>query len=817
MIIRLFKNLNLIISNTQFALFLIALGILISIFNILVSINLSNKIYVTNLIFSPSEFVYRRVIIWISIFLAIALVKLIYNYSGKYLLLFSNFIILVLICLLAPTLAIYIILVFTGKLKEYLFVFDIIFILVPIFFILLNKQKLLLNLYKNSSSRVGICFFSIVILMISFSQIYSFHYLNLESVIDYHIKQNKVESKSEPYIKQFEIGSNPGAFDNFDNIYIQFSIKDNDIYNQIEKASIRNKLDPIIRPTIIDSNKKIIRVRFDGRNRENICLFSHDVDKCQNEIKTTSEEKIITKYVAVAYVDDIIRTIKLSNNRVEVLNEIIENDNLKSPLYKLLDYSSKRGIYFHHYHAFFLGNINGGLSNLFTNQYGFGAGVIGYILNNYFDNSYFDSVYISILLVNILFSLAVIWVSIINRSRHGLILLIIGSIYLLFLLITNSFISPGLYPIRYFPIIIFSLIIATGINIKKNILLKIFLLFLYCISPFYNFEYGAMLTVAVAFALLVDKKIGLSTISFIPAVIAKLLHYILQNHEYVQNLSLYYISGIGFGTSLDYYSLIIFAIFIVLSLALNYKKYNFFQQQIESRILFGIFILTTTKFIWGGTLGQAAPPVLFFGLYIYSLLNSSKLCISKDLTYYYLRLMASYIALIIFLLTIFHFKNLIPHSKKFNIEYQKTDFSSYVLLDSRIVSRLDQIKSLVNHDAKKVNVISPLDSLYSLYLKRPILSPYPDLSSFLILSSDVITASNFLKKHTECIIIEKILINDPNTYLPLSNQFTEPYSSYNAWNYIYMSNLIKLSKVFVGDDYEKKNETINFIEFCKNA
>jgi hypothetical protein len=158
----------------------------------------------------------------------------------------------------------------------------------------------------------------------------------------------------------------------------------------------------------------------------------------------------------------------------------------------------------------------------------------------------------------------------------------------------------------------------------------------------------------------------------------------------------------------------------------------------------------------------------------------------------------------------------ILYDKNLNIQYKNNLISDYWATDKKIEDKLTEIQLLDSENRKNLAIISPADSTYSLYLERPIESPFSDLSTFLVNQSDVNMAiDNFIKKKVPYIIIDKTLVTDQNNLIPYENKFTSTYGASNVYNYKYQKHIIDLANITYKDQrYKVCNQTEHFIKIC---
>lgn len=771
------------------------------------------KIIIHDTAFLPNKFVIMRPIVILSFAASIVISGFICSSKSKFKADIEKYLntrlgISIVISLLIIIL-VHVVLVFTGRFQNLLnFLNSTILILILILiFDRLNKSELLINIVNNKALAT---FCILVLFGVGLSQLLTFRYVNLESIVDYELVSEKANdtARSVPNLELLRLQSDPNSQSTFSNAYYEGEVNDNEIFNQIKRNSLYAGITSIVPPTVYDNNK-FVRVRVDGRNNVNLCLFSKYYDSCVKDSSKLSDAVLISKYIDDLYSSDLIRVTNGISQR-NSFSDLREEEYQKTDNRKeLLNYSSKRGIYGHHYHAFILGNFNEGLASLYTSQYGFGSSFLVKILQDYFDLSQFDSVYVGIFSANLILILIVTLVYYYNTSRNGILLVLLAFAYFVFLQCTNWYISPGLYPIRYMPILVLCILIGYY-KYEDNRIRDGLLVFCYAISPFYNFEYGVLVTLSAASTFLLARNYRLFGLSLLPVIVSKIIGIFLSGNSYQETLNLYYINGIGFNPVISVYSVLLILIFIIISVGLIWRLGFSLSKSWTQHFLFIFFVLSLSKFLWSGGIAQGCLSFFIFGLYVISTLN---LLESNNQRSFLYGSFVMYVSLVTALST-FHYMNTeFVGSKKFNIEYSESEFSKFVKLDSRIVNRLNDVKKL--NVGNPINIISPIDSFYSLYFNRPILSPFPDLSTFLILQSDLNKAFKYIEANSECMLVEKILTEDPNKYLPLSNRYTEPYSSYNAANLMYMNNLKSLYDRIKKSNYFKTNESQYFINFCK--
>jgi hypothetical protein len=695
----------------------------------------------------------------------------------------------------------------------------------------------------------------IIIIFLIFLPLFAKKNINEESVINYNLKL------SEDYLQKFKKDEsfnslttesqanrffqallNPNASMGSDDIHFLI-LDENFKYINLIKAitrskNLKNEITNILYPEIVILNDiNYIKTRLDGVNIQNICFFL-------NSEKTTFTNCI--KLVNQMNKIDVIQFInnntdeEISKKLIYGINKVIEREtyikevsgslNLNMgqllPILTLYN-SSKRGIYFHHYHSLIEKTFNlKSYSQLFESQYGLGPQIFISLIKEVFNIKVYDAILLSIVISNAYVLILILAISCYLKKQYNttnLLLPLLGFIFFYsFIYFSIENIAPSLYPLRYLPHITLVLLSLLIFKITKpySVITTILLYSLYMCSIFYNFEYGFIIYCAASMAFILIKKYLYFVFISVPIMGFFVLKIALGTDKSNNNLIFYYLSGIGFDGSVNINFIIISISLLILIFVFN--KYCNFQNNIEMGVttfLLYFFSFSLIKGFWSATLPQISSSILFLYIYFLSLsiINFNYLKINSiKIPFKYIHISIS----VILIISLFNpLKNYVSsiNNSNLGLKYDSGVVSNIYQTDSRLTDKINELLSLQKPLIDKISLLSPNDSFFSLYFEKSINSPYSDLSTFLISNNDVNNAFNYIiKSKVPYIVVDKNLNLNYNNLVPVQTEYLKINDS-NLYNLKFQLHLYDLyAKLINSNLYNFCGETKSFLKFCIN-
>ena len=692
--------------------------------------------------------------------------------------------------------------------------------------------------------------FGIVTLLLIMMPIIERAYINQESVIDSEIiisSQKEGSEKKRNLEKFYSLIINPNANESQETILINFIEVDEKKLIEIEHlkklAKINNRVDDILLPEIFQDgvHTKLV-TRLDGLNRKNICYFVSDeyLAKVKNIRQCTSEILQLENYhdqlafinanVVIDYKNALKGGIYKLINREDQAKALASQMDLKSaalePINTLLN-SSVRGIFFHHYQAFIEKGFDLELSSMISSQYGLGPIIFTRLVKNLFSISAFDSILIGVIVSNLILFIYALSISLYIKSKdkdsNPLIIVFGFFIYISYIWLTFNIVAPSLYSIRILPhlMLLFAMPLIISRDWKKYSYIGIFILYIfYVVSIFYNIDYGFMIFISGLVSSLLIKRYKWAISFLIPVLAYLCLKYILAGSDQPSKLLYYYLAGIGFSGEISTPFYIVAPAFLFLAYFLNNLSFNNLKDKFCINFVFYSACFSLLKGFWSTTLPQIASSFLLFYLFFYCLdlakIKTFKVSMLSVKTAYLFRLfVAASILLLYFPLGAYqNFK----YNNNYNIEYRNyPSLSIFWPTDARVINKIEEIKNLIDIDGKEIPIISNSDALYSLYFEKKIVSPFTDLSTFLVSDSDRLSASNYFRESKiQYIILDKALLESQNSLMPYQNKFTKQYAISNLYNSKYYMHLTDLAKEMIQDPlYYRCDTSPHFIKLCR--
>jgi hypothetical protein len=713
-------------------------------------------------------------------------------------------------------------------------------ILIAILWLLRSSIEIFENkigIFKKITNNAALITITLVAILFP---IFDTHYINEESVVnnEIYLANNRIDESSGYSLNDFYSALlNPSAGKNFKGLTIEIKdlskIASNLIILDSKKAGITNEVNSVLFPTVIQGKDyDVIVTRFDGHHINNICFFVIDrfYSSCINDLNTLKGLDIlsfINVNVRQEYRESVKNGIEKIIERELLLKEMaslfnLSNKNLK-PLISGMN-SGVRGIYFHHYHAFIEKGFDFNFSRLISNQYGLGALLYIKFIQDIFDFKIYDSVVISVIITNIYIFAFILCLSYYIKNRNITTnpqLLIFGFlVYISYVYFSVKLEAPSLYGIRFLPHITLILLAIIPIQIERiSKIYALSLYFLFILAVFYNFEYGVLLGLSATIAALSIKRFKYIILFLLPIIGYLLIKYSYTANDSTNNLFYYYISGIGFntGTNLEFKIIsVIFLLFMILFNSVNLKNptKNFFITAI-----FYFFCFSLLKGFWSNEQYQLASSFFFLFVYLYALDVAG----IKTVNFGAIKLNTKKITLSISIISILlmvgpidkYFKFL--YDNNLQILYEKNVMSDYWLTDKKIKDKINEISKLDTENQASLAIISPSDSTYSLFFEKPIVSPFSDLSTFLVNKADVMAAMrNYEDNKVPYIIIDRYLLDDPNSFIPYENKYTSKYISSNILNYKFQRHLIDLARSMIDNSqYKVCDQSLHYIKICR--
>jgi hypothetical protein len=716
-----------------------------------------------------------------------------------------------------------------------------------------NKEIVCIN--KNFIQRIIHIILIILIIILIFLPLFTKKNINEESVINYNLKLSedylqkiKKEESLNSLTAEFQANSffqallNPNASMGSDDIHFLILDENFKYINSIKmitrSKNLKNEINNILYPEIVIFNDvNYIKTRLDGVNIQNICFFlNSDKITFKNCIKLVSQ---MDKINVIQFINNNTDE-NISKRLIYGINKVIERENyikevsgsLNLNIGQLLPTltlynSSKRGIYFHHYHSLIEKTFNPkSYSQLFESQYGLGPQIFISLIKEVFNIKIYDAILLSIVISNAYVLILILAISCYlkkQNNRTNLLLPLLGFIFSYsFIYFSIENIAPSLYPLRYLPHITLVLLSLLIFKITKSysVITSIFLYSLYVCSIFYNFEYGFIIYCAASMAFILIKKYLYFVFISIPIIGFFIVKMALITDKSNNNLFFYYLSGIGFDGSVNLHFTIISICLLIL--IFYFSKYCNFQNTIEMGVttfLLYFFSFSLIKGFWSATLPQISSSILFLYIYFLSLsfINFNYLKINSiQIKFKYIHILMSFILII----SLFNpLKNYVSsiNNRNLGLKYDRGVVSNIYQTDSRITDKINELLSLQQPLIDKISILSPSDSFFSLYFEKSINSPYPDLSTFLISNNDVNNAYNYiLKSKVPYIVVDKNLDLNYNNLVPVQTDYLKINDS-NLYNLKFQFHLYNLYATLINSNsYNFCGETKSFLKFCIN-
>lgn len=471
-----------------------------------------------------------------------------------------------------------------------------------------------------------------------------------------------------------------------------------------------------------------------------------------------------------------------------------------------------RGALFHHYNSIAqtIYSYNS-VTELFTNQYGFGPLSITVLIRKIANLSIFDSLFYSILITNLIVGILVAFVTWRKQNQYFVWLGFILSIYITYSI--SNILAPFLYFIRYLPTILFCLYIySKDEEIADNKFRELPWILFTILIAVYNTEYAFLTLSAVLTVAWYWKKIKLVFLAFGGIIVSILIKIIFRSQEASATNYFYYLAGVGMGEAKVG---VISSLYLILLCLIAYsKRKKIFQLRQQSDfsqvLLFVITVFLSVKVIWNGAANHIGPLFLLLGL-IFSL--------DKDRTENSISIDKKALLFLSIVVTIMSTASLIFYSynSKFpGVNYVHSSLSDHFEISSALKTKLDNFNSIYKKDYL---LLSPIDNALSLYVNKKTTANLPDLSTNINLNSDInyITAKYLTLKKP--VVIDKVLVNYDQDISNLTESFNGVSKNINKLLYEYSENNSKLNKVYESiryAGYNQCNENQDFILLCPN-
>lgn len=473
-----------------------------------------------------------------------------------------------------------------------------------------------------------------------------------------------------------------------------------------------------------------------------------------------------------------------------------------------------RGALFHHYNSIAqtIYSYNS-ITELFTNQYGFGPLSITALIGKITNLTIFDSLFYSILITNLFVGILVAYSAWRKENQSTVWLGFILSIYITYSI--SNILAPFLYFIRYLPTILFCLYIySKDEEIANNKFREPYWLLFTLLIAIYNTEYAFLTLSAILVVAWYWKKTKLAFLAFGGIILSALIKVIFSSHQATATNYFYYLAGVGMGEAKV--GVISSLYLILLGLIAFSKRKKIFQLRQQSDfaqvLLFVITVFLSVKVIWNGGANHIGPLFLILGLILAldkdKTKNKNSMAIDKK-AFLFLSIVISIISTISL---IFYSYN----SKFPGVRYIQSSLSDHFEVSSALKTKMDNFQSIYKEDYL---LLSPIDNALSLYVNKKTTAIFPDISTNINLSSDInfITGKYLLLKKP--IVIDKVLVNYNQDISNLTESFNGVSKNTNQLLYEYANNNFKLNKVYESiryAGYNQCNENQDFIVLCPN-
>ena len=400
------------------------------------------------------------------------------------------------------------------------------------------------------------------------------------------------------------------------------------------------------------------------------------------------------------------------------LNSSAVNDHLKVMLV--------RGAFFHHYNSIaHTINSASGISNYFSNQYGFGPLFVAKMVSLAANIPVFDGIYLAVPIVNLVVAMLLL-VALRNVPQVPARLIWLGfSASILVTYSISNMMAPFLYFIRVFPSVVICVMLFWSVIKGKALAsdkrqMVLFLLVMLLVS-IYNFEYAVLTAGAIAVAGFLLRN-NFYCISGLVSIVASLVpKIVIHNNGKVGANYAAYLSGFG----LDSIGALTW-VFVVCSVIVGIgvlRESRSRRPLDELFVLCSVYVALCAKVVWMGSANHIGP--LFMILSLILIANHS-----SD-GWHRLEHNTSarvYVFLSVALLAVASIGSIsFSHSKAFGTEqYVKTDISSLFVVSEEAAVRIAAFKDVYQ---KGDLVLSPVDNMLSLAVHQDLAAPYADIST----------------------------------------------------------------------------------------
>lgn len=554
-----------------------------------------------------------------------------------------------------------------------------------------------------------------------------------------------------------------------------------------------------------------IKIPFDNYNvlcalgdyhEGNTNFYFRGIRECELEFKKSSlDYRTIAE--RIPFTDDF-----NSRNLYEFIkqlggNFIIYED--KNQLREYLNITMIRGAFFHHYQSVVRSLYNGySLVKVYSNQYGFGALTLIWLVSKAGDLRLFDAAYLSIIVSSLIVYICIL-MSFENIKRADTRVLTGFILSIAVTLFTSSVMAPLLFYARTLPYVLL-IIELYKMAIKKQSLPSLWpvanirMIFLVSACLVYSFEYSILTLAAVMIFYILRRRV-LPLIFIILSLMLLISAKVILSEKGVVDVNyIDYLSGVGMGGGIN--GIVIFCglLIICLNFELILNKWK------EEYGPYGLMLLLTLMYfikpLWNGSINHLGGTMLMlsccFSIRKLYFQNSDVLLKMHS---FFVFASILYISSISFTFSL---------NKKFDNESYARSFISNVF--EMPVDYTKVISELQDNIRDGDLVISPIDNAISLYYSRMITHPYPDFSTNLNSNSDVYIAykSILSSNKFDRVIVDKLV----EERIDFNHAFM-----LNASSGQYIKNIDHMSRLqnILKESFSRKcGETYSFVIYCSN-